>query len=507
MPLQWLQFSIRRSLACLALALLGFFVGGGVFDPSMIRVVLAVALVAMMVGLTLRNRQLGMFVILSYLPVMALVRRILIPLTGWTQFDPLVLVVPIVVLLLGSFWIYRHLVLREPVRADTGIFKSIRWLLLIEIIEVFNPLQGGLSVGLSGAIFYVVPIVWFILGRIYFNRTWFIRVMVLSLIVGLAVSAYGLKQAYYGFFPFEQQWIDDVHIVSLHVGSVIRGFSTFSSSQEYSQYIAISLAIAWVVVLKARRWAKVFGLICVGVMGDALILVSARGTIVTCAAAIVLTTIMNAKTARGRLVVSFLLGLLLTGVWVVLSHVTSSNPLVSHVLLGIFHPFNSTDSTLDGHSGRMFQGIVNGFMMPIGHGLGSTTTGAGKFGGSNYGTEIDISNVFESDGVIGGMIYLVTLTSIFVKALKRSRSGDIVVLAALAVFVASIGQDLNGELYSTSALVWLFASYIEAIGSPSTERLWEPYGAGSTAVKWLHRSPLPLSSWHIQKESDQILRT
>jgi len=36
---------------------------------------------------------------------------------------------------------------------------------LIYLIEVFNPLQGSLFVGLAGALFMFVPLLWFYFGQ------------------------------------------------------------------------------------------------------------------------------------------------------------------------------------------------------------------------------------------------------------------------------------------------------------------------------------------------------
>ena len=36
---------------------------------------------------------------------------------------------------------------------------------LIYVLEIFNPLQGGVTVGLSGALFMLVPVAWFYFGQ------------------------------------------------------------------------------------------------------------------------------------------------------------------------------------------------------------------------------------------------------------------------------------------------------------------------------------------------------
>jgi len=48
---------------------------------------------------------------------------------------------------------------------ETPLAMSVSILGLIYILEIFNPLQGGLTVGLTGALFVLVPVTWFYFGR------------------------------------------------------------------------------------------------------------------------------------------------------------------------------------------------------------------------------------------------------------------------------------------------------------------------------------------------------
>ncbi|MFB5189225.1 hypothetical protein [Alicyclobacillus fastidiosus] len=436
-------------------------IGHEILDPSRIKLLIFVGLILLLIGLGTGNPALSMYLLTLYLPMMAFLRRALIPLAGWGALDPLVIVAPGVILFLGSFWFYKRFVMREPITDDTRIFRLVRWMILIDFLQAANPKQGGLSVGLGGVIFYVVPLFWLILGRQYVNDRWLRRIMGTVFTMGVLVSLYGLKQTFYGFFPFEQQWVDIVNITSLDVNGLIRAFSTFSSGQEYSQYLAIGIAIGWLYVLKGRISMKIIGLVGTGVMGYAIVMASARGAIVTAATAIVIMTIMHAETVRGRVVMGFILGAVLTFVYMKIAHMHTSNPLVTHVVSGLANPLNSKDSSLAGHSGSLFSGILDGFKMPIGHGLGSTTTAGSKFGSSNGGTEVDVSNMFVSDGAVGGVIYVILLIYVVIEAFRQAHLRKPLALGVLGIFVANAGQWVNGELYSTASLVWLFVSYLE----------------------------------------------
>ena len=116
---------------------------------------------------------------------------------------------------------------------------------LIYFLEIFNPLQGGLTVGLSGALFMMVPVAWFYFGQTIkpaFLETTF-RLMV---VLGVLTSFYGVYQLIFGFPSFEQFWIDNTEFYnSIQVGNVKRALATYSSAEEWGRYIEIGALIAF----------------------------------------------------------------------------------------------------------------------------------------------------------------------------------------------------------------------------------------------------------------------
>src|SRR5947209_4137473 len=128
--------------------------------PNGARSALAISLWLVFTGLMFRSPGVCIPGLLIYLSVLGGMRRWLIPLLGWTPTDPLLLVCPAIVAVSVL-----NLVIRHRLHRDTRLARLIFWLLVIMAIQVVNPLQGGLSVGLAGILFTMIPVLWYYLGR------------------------------------------------------------------------------------------------------------------------------------------------------------------------------------------------------------------------------------------------------------------------------------------------------------------------------------------------------
>ncbi|MEL7169698.1 MAG: hypothetical protein AAGN64_10160, partial [Bacteroidota bacterium] len=76
--------------------------------------------------------------------------------------DPILLVPPLVVGLMVA-----SLVATKSLRFDSTLSKWVVALLILMTFQILNPAQGGMSVGIAGALFTIVPVCWFWLGQIY----------------------------------------------------------------------------------------------------------------------------------------------------------------------------------------------------------------------------------------------------------------------------------------------------------------------------------------------------
>ena len=123
------------------------------------------------------------------------------------------------------------------VRLKDNLSKAMLFLLVVMALEIFNPKQGGLSVGLSGAIFYIAPVLWFWVGRHYGSPA-VVEKLIYRVIFPLAFLAalLGFLQTFIGFLPYEQAWIDIAakSYTALHLGGSIRAFGFSVSGTEYA---------------------------------------------------------------------------------------------------------------------------------------------------------------------------------------------------------------------------------------------------------------------------------
>src|SRR5580698_2893950 len=186
---------------------------------------------------TLFHRSAGILLILGYMILMGDVRRVVSYIAEPTRFDLLLLIAPVIAGLLAIPILLRAR-LKEP------LSKAVLALFVIMILGVFNPLQGGLVVGLAGALFYIAPMFWFWIGRNYASPILVEQLLnVVILPLSCVAAVIGLLQTYIGFLPWEDAWIDMASrtYVALHVGSSIRPFGFSVLAVEYKTILAFAM--------------------------------------------------------------------------------------------------------------------------------------------------------------------------------------------------------------------------------------------------------------------------
>ncbi len=195
---------------------------------------------AMVVPLIL-SLEAGLTAMIIFEPFRGFLRRAQYILVPYSQTEPIHLLTPIVTLLAFIIVVFRHKLETfrlTPLAGWTSLLAGLCFL------QIFNPKQGSLFVGFSGALFYLVPMVWFYFGQTA-REDFFPKILRLIVILGLIASLHGVYQLIFGFPYFEKYWIDNTdQYSSIAVFNVQRALATFNNSEEWGRYIQIGCTIA-----------------------------------------------------------------------------------------------------------------------------------------------------------------------------------------------------------------------------------------------------------------------
>jgi hypothetical protein len=453
-------------VAALTATVVSLLIGAAVSNPALVRIAVALPVACLLVGVATSSPQLALYGLIAWLAALGLVRRLLTSFgSSHPLGDPLLLVGPVLLCVLFLIAIERG-ALREPTRLS----RAVLGLTVVLGLSAVNPLQGGLTVGLGGALLVVLPMLAFWVGRSLLDE-YAIGVLVRVLgTLALLAAIYGLIQTFYGMPTWDQRWIDQSGYTALNVGGTIRAFGTSASSAEYATLLAVGL-IAWRSV--AQRPSRLPAAIAaIAVLVTALWLDSSRGIVVLALAALWLTFAANRRISisRALLVGAVLLAALPTAVGSLSSSPsgrTGTSVLVSHQIEGLSEPLGR-NSTLGGHVERALNGIGEGFANPIGRGVGATTIAASRFEGTSAGTEVDPGNAPVAAGFIGLILYvLVAVYGIGDSYRLAKTRRTMPALAALGIVVVTFLQWLNGGQYAIVPLAWLFLGWVDGALSQS----------------------------------------
>ena len=175
-------------------------------------------------------------------PFRGFLRRAQYLFVPYSQSEPIHMLTPVVTLIAFLLLLQRQKF--EMFRA-TPLGGTVSLLAAIYFVQIFNPLQGGLFVGLTGALFFLVPVTWFYFGQSA-NADFAPRVLRLTVILGLAASFYGIYQMVFGYPAFEQYWIDNTDLYSsIEVNKIKRALATFNSAEEWGRYVQLGCVAAF----------------------------------------------------------------------------------------------------------------------------------------------------------------------------------------------------------------------------------------------------------------------
>lgn len=425
------------------------------------RIALLASILVLTVGVWALRPTGLLYLVLLWTVVLGMVRRLVsYKLVGVpTHTDPLLIVAPVALILLATA-AFRA----GAMHPRTRLSQAVLGLSLLICLGALNPLQGSPTAGVAALIFFV-PVLAFWVGRQLVDDRLLRGLLSLAGFLALPVVAYGFYQLISGFPSWDTAWIENQGYSALSVGGIIRQFSSFSAASEYAYFLAIA-AIVWGWMRPARS-PRIISLAVVALLVIGLFYESTRGILF----ALVGTTGLVFAASRGlrlggamvfAVAAVFLLPIVVSGV------VPSLNPraqgtsaLVSHQVNGLADP-TGAQSTLPLHFTLVLRGIRSAFSHPVGQGISLVTIAGQKFGGSNQGTEADISNAGVALGVPGLAFYLVILWTAFGAAYRVALARrDPLAYAVLGLLGVTFLQWLNGGQYAVAYLPWLALGWID----------------------------------------------
>ncbi len=451
----------------LAISLLSLFVARSIPDPVRFRWV-AVGTIAFLLFLTtLIDVRKGIIATLVFLPFMAFIRRALYSISPYTKLDPILLIGPAIAgFIFIEIFMFRRDQFSKTVK-DSLLSKCVIALFVLFGLQIFNPLQGSILVGLGGVMYYIIPLMWFYLGRIFIDQEAGVKLLKAVATIGCVVMIYGIYQTYFGFMDFEEYWIKYGGYAALHVGGIIRAFSTFASASEYVLYITV-FAVIIVAIMIHRK--KLILLPVLGISLWAIIIGGSRGVVFM----FIFATVALIALGLRNLKKSTFIFILFLFVFVMMLAKMSYDPtmfsesgrltgVLQRQAMGILDPFTPGRTTLPSHLSRVWYAFIDAFTHnPFGYGLGSTTLAAMKFGGAERGTEYDFSNVLVSSGIIGVVLYLIIMFQIFKEVTFLCfNSKNLRYIVVFAILFVTMGQLLMGANYALVPLLWLLIGWMD----------------------------------------------
>jgi|GEM_PF-3206831 len=404
------------------------------------------------------NLKSGITALIIYLPFMAFIRRYIYVYGRYVAMDPILIISDII-----TIWMFGYLILFKgkeiyKLFRENKLVKIATILLFIFILQMFNPKQGSILVGIGGAKFYIVPFMWFYFG-LFLDRKFMKQIFVLIVFIGFITALYGLKQTFFGFTPFEEYWVHWGGYSALHLLRIIRSFSTFASAGEYAHYLTISGIICFAFFLKSRQ--KITFLVALTIILTALFIAAVRSAIFTFVfSSIILVGFLVKDKKKGVLVSIALLLLIIlfiskAGFTPKVNQYNSLSVTSYHALKGVVNPMeeSSLQSRLHGWF-FVFPRLM--IKNPFGYGLGTSTLAAWKFGSNLMATENLFLDIILSTGIVGAVLFVIVLINVFSYSITLIKENTKKMLGILGITVPlSFLLIGSSSEYTIFPIIWL----------------------------------------------------
>ena len=411
--------------------------------------------------LSVRHPRSAMLLVVSWLPMMGIVRRLFDTL-AFVEFDPLLAVAPGVAagMVLFAFHRFRASIAHSLKVSRPTLFVTL--LTLACLVRTANPFAGGIYASLAPGLFLLGPILWYFLGRAYLDERTVKRMLVATVVIGAVCGLYGIYQAFAGFLPFEEEWIARKvdRFQALHIGRFIRPFSTFPNPEEWSRYMAIAGTVAVGFLASGRRPRLALAL--VAAISAAAILISGVRTSVfgflLSVGVVLWLTARSRAVAIGRLAV---LAVALAAFLVLTPQLSWREVEASRVAWTAFlgHTARGVRAPLEEDSWLIRLELWADILTRVvpNHPLGM---------GDADVTESYLMSLFLDTGIPGGVAFLGVLGTLGLHAYRLCRRRrDTVLVIVVGVLAGVALTSLVGNslaLYSIGPLGWALAGWLSA---------------------------------------------
>jgi len=471
-PIVWLA-PVQAVCAFTVLAIIG---GGQILRSWILGALLFLIALPLLISL-----EAGLLAMILFEPFRGFIRRAEYLIVDYSQFDPIHVLTPIVALMALGLMLQRY---RLNIVRATPLASSVSILAAIFLVQIFNPLQGGLMIGLSGAMLILVPVCWFYFGQAVNPR--FIRIAFRAIVVlGIVSSLYGIYQLIYGYPQFEQYWLENVEFyASIGVGHVKRPLATFTNAEEWGRYIAMGALIAFGFGAGATRLLnRASWFVCAAMLSTVLLFTGQRTAIFGLLLGIICLVLLGARSMRGlavrltMLLIPFVLIMVIAkppaedDMWS-REETDKAGTLLSHTKRGTLQPTGEESLYV---RFEVWKDLVTNVIpyRPLGSGTGAGSLGALKFSDNVEETAIDnfVLVLAVAGGIPAALLFLWILGRATVFALRQTRRAAPnsatavtarIIAALMPVFVLNNIFGLTFSLYAVAPIGWLIIGWISA---------------------------------------------
>ncbi len=469
---------------------------------------LLVLLLLSFLGLLCLSPRRGVYILTLFLPFMYFLRRSVLVFEEFSSFDPIVLfpMVMSVAIFAGLVLFNGRTILFYLKRSN--VLKAAGLLMALYAMQMANPLQGNLLLGLIGGLFFLAPMMWIVLGLLM-KREDVILIMKIVVVIGVITATYGLYQHYFGFSDVEKYELRAKDFYKLMPDSTVRVMSTFSSFTDFARYLTIAGFLAFALYHRTKKW--IVGVALLSLMLYAMFWTASRTSFLVVFFSIATFFLVQARNRRQMGVQGLLLIVLVISLYAYLfqfdpkrvySQQFSDDPFLVHTVSGMTHPLQ--EGSFHGRLTAWRQVVLGSIANPFGHGVGSTTHIAPRFEGGRY-FEVDsfFFELFFGSGILAPILFIgiaVLITRIVVRMCLESPDDSLykVSFALLCgAFLSSVfgitARDFIAGPLMWLVIGWLVRVHVDAAAAvpdeqPATATVWPPVAPGAPVAEGVART-------------------